>query len=225
MRWGGDDVGVVLSRGEVWLLLNALASAPTPAVDRDGLELEPWVVGELKARLQAAMRPDPVSDIEERPIVRLDSDMGRSLAAAGVRSMAIEGGYDLGSLIEACSARGWGVELRLPAGSVPSTPMEAVVIVGGESGRRAFVGLERPVVALARALIAALGSDESGDVHKASKGDGLAGERDFEEYVIRADAINPGERDSTITAMAGEGWELVVDDGEGLVFRRMGDGK
>ncbi|CAN5869660.1 hypothetical protein BH24CHL4_BH24CHL4_02720 [soil metagenome] len=174
MRWGGDEVGVVLTRNEVWLLLHALAGARLPAVDWEGNALEPWVVGELRARLQAALRPDPLSDVEERPIIRLDSDMGRSLAMAEVRPLVIEDGYDLGSLFAACAERGWGAELRLPVGGGVETPAEAVVTVGtghwalgtGEqaavSGQREFVGLERPVVAFARALVGAAGDEGTG---------------------------------------------------------------
>src|SRR5680860_915875 len=130
MRWGGDEVGVVLTRNEVWLLLHALAGSKLPAVDWEGNALEPWVVGELRARLQAALRPDPLSDVEERPIIRLDSDMGRSLAMAEVRPLVIEDGYDLGSLFAACAERGWGATLTLPVGGGVETPAQAKVTVG-----------------------------------------------------------------------------------------------
>ncbi|MBX3069830.1 MAG: hypothetical protein KF883_04960 [Thermomicrobiales bacterium] len=152
MRWGSDDIGVVLTRNEIWLLLHALAEAKAPAVDWEGNRVEPWVVGELRSRLQAALRPEPLSDVEERPIIRLDSEMGRSLAQAGVRPLVLSDGYDLGSLVAACAERGWGCDVHLPTGAGPMTPAEAVVRApGGEE----FVGLERPVVALARAVIGA----------------------------------------------------------------------
>lgn len=191
MRWGSDDIGVVLTRNEIWLLLHALAEASVPPVDWEGNRVEPWVVGELRSRLQSALRPEPLSDVEERPVIRLDSEMGRSLAQAGVRPLVLSDGYDLGSLVAACAERGWGVELRLPVGAGPVTPAEAVVTVGkgqeatdeGKGQRangkgdedvpptddgsrtaahepRSFVGLERPVVALARALLGAAGSQQ-----------------------------------------------------------------
>jgi hypothetical protein len=235
MRWGGDEVGVVLTRNEVWLLLNALEGARLPAVDWEGNALEPWVAGELRARLQAALRPDPLSDVEERPIIRLDSDMGRSLAMAEVRPLVIEDGYDLGSLFAACAERGWGATLTLPVGGGVSTPAEAVVTVDSEtaSGQdgenedtRAFVGLERPVVAFARALVGAVFA--SGPRRQVREGATAAtslrgGEssRTFDEHVIFSDAIAPGERERTIERMAGRGWELVREDGERLVFRRV----
>jgi hypothetical protein len=244
MRWGGDEVGVVLTRNEVWLLLNALEGARLPAVDWEGNALEPWVAGELRARLQAALRPDPLSDVEERPIIRLDSDMGRSLAMAEVRPLVIEDGYDLGSLFAACAERGWGATLTLPVGGGVSTPAEAVVTVDGEMGRRGdgedeggkaerrigekgndngrrqreFVGLERPVVAFARALVGACFADGPHPQPLFREGEGST--RAFDEHVIFADAIAPGERERTIERMAGRGWELVRDDGEKLVFRR-----
>ena len=215
MRWGGDEVGVVLTRNELWLLLNALTGADLPAVDWEGNRLEPWVVGELRARLQAALRPDPLSDVEERPVIRVDSELGRSLAAAGVRPLVIEDGYDLGSLIAVCGERGWGAEVRLPVGSGPRTPAEAVVR-NGEAGE--FVGLERPVVALARALLGALDAKGSVGAKPAKEG---GSDRAFEEHVIWADSINPGEREETVRKMAGQGWELVVEEGGRLVFRRL----
>jgi len=280
MRWGGDEVGVVLTRNEVWLLLNALAGAKLPAVDWEGNALEPWVVGELRSRLQAALRPDPLSDLEERPIIRLDSDMGRSLAMAGVRPLVIEDGYDLGSLFAACAERGWGATLTLPVGGGVETPAQAKVTVGnrqwakgnsdesqavvrvpqavdrgpqdGDGPRptnddsRDFVGLERPVVAFARALVGAAFSAQAADRGpravgrgpQADESDGLRptndglrptndgprptndGPRSFDEHMIFADAIAPGERDKTIQRMAMRGWELVGEEDGEMVFRR-----
>jgi hypothetical protein len=247
MRWGSDEVGIVLTRNEIWLLLHALAESRLPLIDWEGNSLEPWVVGELKSRLQAALHPDPLSDVEERPIIRLDSDMGRSLAMANVRPQVIEDGYDLGSLFAACAERGWGAELRLPAGGGPSTPAEAVVTVGigsrsgsGAAKPQQFVGLERPVVAFARALVGAafcgdeeqksrenrssgeaqpIGLESNTDRQDARSSSTNAG-RDTDEHLIYLDAIAPGERESTIDRMAKRGWDLVKEADGRLVFRR-----
>jgi hypothetical protein len=230
MRWGGDAVGLVLTRNEVWLLLNALEGARLPAVDWEGNALEPWVAGELRERLQAALRPDPLSDVEERPIIRLDSDMGRSLAMAEVRPLVLEDGYDLGSLFAACAERGWGATLTLPVGGGVETPAEARVTVSSQqpaaSSQQTFVGLERPVVAFARALVGACFAElpHPQGRHGGTAPTSLAGEgspRAFDEHVIFSDAIAPGERERTIERMAGRGWELVRDEGERLVFRRV----
>jgi hypothetical protein len=238
MRWGSDDIGVVLTRNEIWLLLHALAEAKAPAVDWEGNRVEPWVVGELRSRLQAALRPEPLSDVEERPIIRLDSEMGRSLAQEGVRPLVLSDGYDLGSLVAACAERGWGCDVHLPTGAGPMTPAEAVVRTpGGEE----FVGLERPVVALARAVIGAgsgsltpgpspdrgksLTPDPSPDRGTSltpspspDRGRGESGT--FEEYVVPAEGINAGERERLIRLMGDEGWELVREDEAGVRFRR-----
>ncbi|MGE3798878.1 MAG: hypothetical protein AB7G88_13685, partial [Thermomicrobiales bacterium] len=234
MRWGSDDIGVVLTRNEIWLVLHALAEAAPPAVDWEGNRVEPWVIGELRARLQAALQPDALGDVEERPIVRLDSEMGQSLAQAGVRPLVLSDGYDLGSLMAGCAERGWGAEVRLPVGAGPKTPAEAVVSRGtgqraggtGEDGSdldvpRSFVGLERPVVALARAMIGAAegtghwapGNREEGKGQRA-KGDGDdvsrttdMGPRGYEEYVAPVEGMNPGERGALVERMAKRGWE------------------
>lgn len=224
MKWGGDRVGVVLTRNEVWLLLNALSSTSAPSVDRDGNRLEPWVVGELAKRLQRAMHPDPVSDVEERPIIRVDSDMGRSLAAAGIKPQVIEDGYDVGTLISECARRGLGLELRLPTGAGVETPVEVRITAGNghhasSEGGDEFIGLERPVVALARALLGAMQRE-----HVFTDGPAESSEREFEEHVIYENAIAPGERDQTIAEMLEGGWEIVTDDSEGfdgrILFRR-----
>lgn len=220
MRWGSDDVGLVLTRNEIWLLLHALADAKTPAVDWEGNRVEPWVVGELHSRLQSALRPEPLSDVEERPVISLDSEMGRSLAQAGVRPLVLSDGYDLGSLLAACADRGWGATLSLPVGGGPMTPAEAVVTVGndrsesGESPAEHFVGLERPVVAMARALIGAVGSRPEA-IPPASPD-----RRSADEYIVPAAAINPGERHHLIQTMTAQGWEFTGETDRGLIFRR-----
>lgn len=247
MRWGNDEVGVVLTRNEIWLLLNALAAGPLPSVGWDGTDVEPWVVGELRARLQAALDPDSVSDVEQRPIIRLDSDMGRSLAIAGIKPMVIPDGYDLGTLFAACAERGWGAELRLPLGASAQTPADAVVRAkrvdeDGQERSAEYVGVERPVVALTRAVLGALigepepAAEESGIPTKVGPGaPGSSSSREprlsrdvpeatYEEHVIFADALPPREKEPTIAQMARTGWELVADEGphQGgrLVFRR-----
>lgn len=244
MRWGHDEVGVVLTRNEIWLLLNALAAGALPSVGWDGSEVEPWVYGELRARLQAALDPDSVSDVEQRPIIRLDSDMGRSLASAGIKPMLIPDGYDLGTLFAACAERGWGAELRLPLGASRQTPADAIVRTKqvsdeGETVTAEFVGVERPVVALTRAVLGALLAQPSTRADEASDQDASRSESPgshgaplsrenpeatYDEHVIFAHALPPREKEPTIAQMAKKGWELVVEEGpreDGrLVFRR-----
>lgn len=157
MRWGQDNVGVVLTRNEIWLLLHALSSGPKPVLGWDGRDLEPWVIGELQRRLREALSPEPVKDVEIRPVIRLDSEMGQNLVIEGIRPMVVEDAFDLGTLVHACAQRGWGAEVVLPPGAIESTPATATVRVKRADGEEvAYVGVERPAVALARALIAAL---------------------------------------------------------------------
>jgi hypothetical protein len=237
VRWGQDEVGVILTRNEIWLLLNALLASPPPSIGWDGSELEPWTVGELRSRLQAALDPDAVSDLEQRPILRIDSDMGRSLALAGIEPSVIPEGYDLGTLFAECAKRGWGAELRLPPGSTPQTPAEAIVRAertgaDGQPERAEYVGLERPVVALTRALLGAL-VDESVIQPGNRPGPGEAGgtaisrpdpSAVYEEHIIHGQALPSREKQATIDQMARKGWELVKEEGGAgggkLIFRR-----
>lgn len=161
MRWGQDSVGVVLTRNEIWLLLHALTAGPKPALSWDGRDLEPWVIGELQRRLRVALNPEPVKDLEIRPVIRLDSEMGQNLVIEEITPLVTADAFDLGTLFHACAQRGWGAEVVLPPGSIESTPATATVRVkrdDGEGGEQelTYIGVERPVVALARALIAAL---------------------------------------------------------------------
>lgn len=158
MKWGDDAVGVVLTRNEIWLLLHALSAGPKPLLGWDGSELEPWVIGELQRRLREVLRPETVKDVDLRPVIRIDSEMGQNLVIEGIRPLVTSDAYDLGTLFHACAERAWGAEVVLPPGAIDSTPATAIVRVkAGESGEIvAYRGVERPVVALARALIAAL---------------------------------------------------------------------
>jgi hypothetical protein len=161
MNWGRETVGVVLTRNEIWLLLHALTAGPKPALGWDGSDLEPWVIGELQQRLRDALNPEPVKDVELRPVIRLDSEMGQNLVLEGIKPLVTSDAYDLGTLFHACTERGWGAEVILPPGSIDSTPATAVVRVkkndgSGSEEEVSYRGVERPVVALARALIAAL---------------------------------------------------------------------
>ena len=159
MKWGDDAVGVVLSRNEIWLLLHALSAGPKPVLGWDGSELEPWVIGELQRRLKEVLRPEQVNDVDVRPVIRIDSEMGQNLVLEGVRPMVTSDAYDLGTLFHACAERSWGAEVVLPPGAIDSTPATAIVRVkrDDESGETVtYRGVERPVVALARAVIAAL---------------------------------------------------------------------
>jgi hypothetical protein len=229
MRWGQEAVGVVLTRNEIWLLLHALTAGPRPVVGWDGSELEPWVIGELRSRLQSALSPDPLGDVDQRPIIHLDSDMGRNLAAAGVKPMVVDDGFDLGTLFAACAERGWGAEVRLPLGAIPETPASCAVHVRrenetGEDELETHVGLERPVVALARAFIAACLADAGGGAIGDDCGAPAATLSSTESHVIYLNSIAPGDKEPAIARMQTQGWELVLEetghsDGR-LVFRR-----
>lgn len=218
MQWGDDPVGLVLSRNEIWLLLHALTAGPRPAIGWDGTPLEPWAVGELRLRLRAALEPEPLGAVDQRPIIDLDSDMGRELAAAGVLPLITEDGFDLGAIMAACAERGWGAKLSIPLGSTAVTPADAAVITRDEAGEiHTHTGLERPVVALARAFIAAWmqanRSSISGRPEMAAN-----------EYAIFLDSIGPGNKPETIERMKHQGWELILDESgqpdARLIFRR-----
>ena len=219
MQWGDESVGLVLSRNEIWLLLHALTAGPRPAIGWDGTPLEPWAIGELRSRLQAALDPEPLGAVDRRPIIDLDSDMGHTLASAGVLPLITGDGFDLGAIVAACAERGWGAELRIPLGSTAVTPADAAVTIRDDAGQaRTHTGLERPVVALARAFIAAwMASSQSGVSPRP--------EIDSDHYAIYLDSIGPGDKPETIERMKRKGWELVLDEsGQAdarLIFRKI----
>lgn len=219
MQWGDEPVGLVLSRNEIWLLLHALTAGPRPAVGWDGSPLEPWAAGELRSRLQAALNPEPLGAVDQRPIIDLDSDMGRTLAAAGVLPLVSDDGFDLGAIVAACADRGWGAQVSIPLGATPVTPADALVTTRNERGEvQTHTGLERPVVGLARAFIAAwMESSQLAPPPQA--------EAEADQYVISLDSVGPGDKPETIERMKRLGWELIVDesgqpDGR-LIFRRV----
>ncbi|MCA9860210.1 MAG: hypothetical protein KC438_10825 [Thermomicrobiales bacterium] len=206
MQWGDEPVGLVLTRNEIWLLLHALTAGPRPAVGWDGSPLEPWVAGELRLRLQSALNPEPLGAVDQRPIIDLDSDMGRTLATAGVLPLVTDDGFDLGAIVAACADRGWGAQISIPLGSTPVTPADAVVTSRTPSGETAaHTGLERPVVALARAFIAAwMESNQHGVPARPDVGP--------DQYVIYLDSVGPGDKPETIERMKRQGWELILDE-------------
>jgi hypothetical protein len=206
MQWGDEPVGLVLSRNEIWLLLHALTAGPRPAVGWDGTPLEPWAVGELRLRLQTALNPEPLGAVDQRPIIDLDSDMGRTLAAAGVLPLVTDDGFDLGAIVAACAERGWGAQLSIPLGATSVTPADAAVTTRNETGEpRIHTGLERPVVALARAFISAW-------TEASQPGTPLRQEVAPGQYVIYLDSVGPGDKPETIERMKRQGWELIVDE-------------
>ncbi|MGH2534748.1 MAG: hypothetical protein ACRDJW_21015 [Thermomicrobiales bacterium] len=227
-----------MSRNEVWLLLHALGAAAPPAVGRDGESLEPWVLGDLREKLRDVLQPDPVRDVDQRPIITVDSDLGRGLAAAGIKPLVVADGYDVGSLFAACAERGWGAELKLPRGANPATPATAIVRARrdrgpGESDEATYIGLERAVVALARALTGALvGARAEEDLAAAGVLSSAAATAApapapadrYDEHVIYGNTIGSEMKQDVIARMARQGWELVLDEGKGpndrLVFRR-----
>jgi hypothetical protein len=218
MQWGSEPVGLVLTRNEIWLLLHALTAGPRPAVGWDGTPLEPWAVGELRLRLQSALNPEPLGAVDQRPIIDLDSDMGRTLAAAGVLPLVTDDGFDLGAIVAACAERGWGAEVKIPLGTTPVSPADAVVVARSSDGEpRTHSGLERPVVALARAFISAwMESNQAGTGPRFEAGAG--------DYVIYLDSVGPNDKVDTIDRMKRQGWELIVDESgqpdARLIFRR-----
>lgn len=206
MQWGDEPVGLVLSRNEIWLLLHALTAGPRPAVGWDGSPVEPWVAGELRLRLQAALNPEPLGAVDQRPIIDLDSDMGRTLAAAGVMPLVTDDGFDLGAIVAACAERGWGAQMSIPLGATPVTPADAAVTTRNDQGQpQVHTGLERPVVALARAFIAAWM-----DASRPSASD--RPEVAPDQYVIYLDSVGPGDKPETIERMKRQGWELILDE-------------
>lgn len=219
MQWGEEPVGLVLSRNEIWLLLHALTAGPHPAVGWDGTPLEPWAVGELRLRLQSALNPEPLGAVDQRPIIDLDSDMGRTLAAAGVLPLITDDGFDLGAIVAACADRGWGAQVSIPLGATPVTPADATVTIRNEQGEpRAHTGLERPVVALARAFIAAW--MEAGQLAAPIRPEAAS-----DQYVIYLDSVGPGDKPETIERMKRQGWELIFDESgqpdARLIFRKV----
>ncbi len=222
--------GLALSQAEIWLLLHALKRAEAPAIGWDGNPLEPWTLGELGAKLRRALSPEAIASGEARPAIVRDSQMGRDLERFGITPLVAQDVFDIGSLIDACARRGWGVELNLPTGASQETPASARVTVAGSGDEATFVGLEEPVVALARALIGALVA--TGGVPASTGGGepapldstGQIGDERYEEQVIWATAIQQGRKPRVIAKMARDGWELVRDEGNGpgdqLVFRR-----
>lgn len=219
MQWGEEPVGLVLTRNEIWLLLHALTAGPRPAVGWDGSPLEPWAAGELRLRLQAALNPEPLGAVDRRPIIDLDSDMGRSLAAAGVLPLITDDGFDLGAIVAACADRGWGAQVSIPLGATPVTPADAVVTSRNEKGEpRVHTGLERPVVALARAFIAAsMDASQLGVPPRQEAGP--------DDYVIYLDSMGPGDKPEVVERMKRQGWELVLDEtgqpDARLIFRKI----
>ncbi len=82
-------------------------------------------------------------------------ELGAELLGAGFDRRAMSHAFDLGSLVAACADRGWGVTLELPRGENVRTPSNATVSVHGPDGELEFSALERPIVAVARAMLAA----------------------------------------------------------------------
>lgn len=219
MQWGNEPVGLVLSRNEIWLLLHALTAGPRPAVGWDGSPLEPWAAGELRLRLQSALNPEPLGAVDQRPIIDLDSDMGRTLAAAGVMPLITDDGFDLGAIVAACAERGWGAQVSIPLGSTSVTPADATVTTRNDKGdAQLHTGLERPVVALARAFIAAwMEASQFGAPARPEIGP--------DQYVIYLDSVGPGDKPETIERMKRQGWELILDESgqpdARLIFRKV----
>lgn len=206
MQWGDESVGLVLSRNEIWLLLHALTAGPRPAVGWDGAPLEPWAAGELRLRLQAALNPEPLGAVDQRPIIDLDSDMGRTLVTAGVLPLVTNDGFDVGAILAACAERGWGAQITVPLGATPVTPADATITTRNQRGEpKVHTGLERPVVALARAFIAAwMEANQPGAPPRPDVG--------TDQYAIYLDSIGPGSKPETIERMKRQGWELIVDE-------------
>ncbi len=219
MQWGDEPVGLVLSRNDIWLLLHTLTAGPRPAIGWDGAPLEPWAIGELRLRLQAALDPEPLGAVDQRPIIDLDSDMGGTLASAGVKPLVTADGFDLGAMVAACADRGWGAQVSIPLGATPVTPADAAVTVRDERGdMHVHHGLERPVVALARAFIAAwMETNQLTPPPRPEVGP--------DQYAIYLDSLGPGDKPETIERMNRLGWDLVLDESgqpdARLIFRRI----
>ncbi len=158
---GDAQTGLVLTRNEIWLLLHALAETTAPTLRWDGNDLEPWEVGELQRKLRSALQAEPVDSIESAVIVPIDSELGAELLGADFGRLALSQAFDLGSLVAACADRGWGIALELPRGANARTPANVTVRV--QEGDREFSALERPIVAVARAMLAAAASTSTPD--------------------------------------------------------------
>jgi len=220
---GDSQTGVVLSRNELWLVLHALAGTTPPALRWDGNPLEPWEVGELQRKLRAALQGDSSESADPAFVTPIDSELGAELLGAGFDRRALSHAFDLGSLVAACADRGWGVRLELPRGGNARTPANATVSVHGTDGELEFSALERPVVAVARAMLAATAS-VAGSPVTPEPSETTTPAPAYEEYAIASASIQRGKEEQTITRMAEQGWELVreeqTDDGSRYVFRR-----
>jgi hypothetical protein len=223
---GDSQAGVVLSRNELWLVLHALAGTTPPALRWDGNPLEPWEIGELQRKLRAALQGDSSDASDPSFVTPIDSELGAELLGAGFDRRALSHAFDLGSLVAACADRGWGVQLELPRGGNARTPANATVSVRSDDGELEFSALERPVVAVARAMLAAAastaGTESTSDL--APELSPAPAPAVYEEYTIASASIQRGKEEQTIALMAEQGWELVREeqhtDGARYVFRR-----
>jgi len=220
---GDSQAGVVLSRNELWLVLHALAGATPPALRWDGNPLEPWELGELQRKLRAALQGDASDAADSAFVTPIDSELGAELLGAGFDRRALSHAFDLGSLVADCADRGWGVRLELPRGGNARTPANATVSVRGADGELEFSALERPVVAVARAMLAAAASVAIAPTAPELPATTIPAPA-YEEYAIASASIQRGKEEQTITRMTEQGWELVreeqTDDGSRYVFRR-----
>jgi hypothetical protein len=219
---GDAQTGLVLTRNEIWLLLHALAETTAPTLRWDGNDLEPWEVGELQRKLRGALQAEPVDSIEAAVIVPIDSELGAELLGADFGRLALSQAFDLGSLVAACADRGWGIALELPRGANARTPANVTVRV--QEGDREFSALERPIVAVARAMLAAAASTSTpeGAIDATSAAAPVVAH--YDEYAISAASIQRGKEEETMARMAAQGWELVREetsaDGSRYIFRR-----
>jgi hypothetical protein len=217
---GNAQSGVVLTRNEIWLLLHALAETTAPALRWDGNDLEPWEMGELQRKLRGALQAEPVEAIESAVIVPIDSELGAELLGADFERQALSQAFDLGSLFAACADRGWGLTLEMPRGANARTPASATVRV--HEDEREFTALERPIVAVARAMLAAAASTASTPPDPTASTPQAVVR--YEEYAISAASIQRGREEETIARMEEQGWELVREestgDGSRYIFRR-----
>jgi hypothetical protein len=222
---GDSQSGVVLSRNELWLVLHALSGATAPGLRWDGNPLEPWELGELQRKLRSALHGEAAESSDPSFVAPIDSELGAELLGAGFDRRAMSHAFDLGSLVAACADRGWGVTLELPRGGNVRTPSNATVSVHGPDGELEFSALERPIVAVARAMLAAAAA-VAGNPDLASRPDANreADTATYEEYAIASASIQRGKEEQTIARMTEQGWELVreeqTDDGSKYVFRK-----
>ena len=105
-----------------------------------------------------------------------------------------------------CAERGWGAQVSIPLGATQVTPADAAVTTRNANGEpQVHTGLERPVVALARAFIAAwMEMSQFGGAERLDVGP--------DHYVIYLDSVGPGDKPETIERMKRQGWELVLDE-------------